>query len=245
VLSQKVIGIGAARTATISRFSNPDFIRNLPDLPVFPDTLLKLELAVGERPVELARISSLILADPGAAIQVMRLARREWDGGTHPDRIEDCICGLGLQACLDAISKRTIARCRRNQAVVRAWDHAGAIAWLSGIVAEEQASAATTEEAKWVGLCHEIGSLPDVLGWSLDGKWSVGCEAAGLAMAEAWSLPQCVVDYFSDRLAGNPQSPWTALVDQAHQQIEGEVACRMENSPLPLDLDSMAEVEAI
>lgn len=245
MLKQKVIGIGAARTATISRFSNPGVIRDLPDLPVFPDTLLKLELALRERPVELARISSLILADVGAAIQVMRLAIREWDGGNHPDRIEDCICGLGLQACLDAISKRTIARCRRNQAVVSAWDHAGVIAWLSGLAAEEQGSAATTEEAKWVGLCHEIGSLPAVLGWSLDGRRSAGSEAAGLALAEAWCLPRCVVDYFSDRLAGNPRSPWTALVDQAHQRIGVEVACRLENGSLPLDFDSMAKAEAI
>jgi len=245
VLKQKVIGIGAARTATISRFSNPDFIRDLPDLPVFPDTLLKVELALHERPVELARISALILADLGAAIQVMRLARREWDDGAKPDRIEECICSLGLQACLDAMSKRTIARCPRNLAVVRAWEHAAAIAGLSGLMAEEQSSATTTEEATWVGLCHEIGSLPEVLGWDLAGKRAIDRNATGLAMAEAWFLPRCVAQYFSDLLISDRESWRTAIVDRAHERVEAAGPCRPGSCTLPLDFDSAAKAQAI
>jgi hypothetical protein len=245
VLRQKLVEIRAAREAqTASQFSQTDLICDFPDLPVLPETLLKFELAVRESAVELAWVSSLILSDPGAAIQVMRLAGSEWSDGSHPGRIEDCISGLCLQACLDAMSKRIITRCTGNPLVVEAWEHARAIADFAGLLAEGEAWRSTPENARWVGLCHEIGRLPMILGWDLPGALSTDPNLAGLAMAKAWSLPRCVVEYFSDRLSSKPNSPWTAIVGEAHQMVEREAEMREYDDP-SLDSEYRGKIRAV
>ena len=214
----KVIEIRAARKPVTTRgLSRPVLVRELPDLPVLPETLVKLELAARERPIELARISEFILSDPGAAIQVMRLAAPNGAGDPHPQRMEDCISSLGVQACLDAMSKHLVIRCHRNLTLVEAWEHAALIAGLCERLAEEQIWHATPQDARWVGLCHEIGRLPEVLGWDLAGEPLIDLNLAGLLMAQAWSLPSCVVEYFSDLLNSNSDSPWTRIVHEAHQ----------------------------
>ena len=229
MLKQNVIEIGAARkTAAVSQFSQPDLIRELPDLPVLPETLVKLELASRDRPVELARVSEMILFDLGAAIELMRLASRDWEDGGHPERIEDSISHLGIPTCLDAVSKHIMIRCKHNLPIVEAWEHAGVIAYLSGLLVLEMDLYTTPEDARWVGLCHEIGRLPEILGWDMAGKGSFDVNLAGLSMAKAWSLPRCVVQYFSERRDAKSNSRLTAIVDEAHRMIKRESAPRQE-----------------
>jgi hypothetical protein len=246
VTKQKVVEIGAAKAAaSINRLWKPDLIRALPALPVLPETLLQLELEVGERPVELARISNLILSDPGAAIQTTRLASHEWDSDSSPRRIEDSISGLGVHACLDALSKHVITRCGRNQAAVAMWEHAIAIGHISKHLAEEYVMVAIPENARWVGLCHEISSFPEVFGWNLVGRNSTDLNLVGLSLAEAWSLPQCVAEYFCDRLMANHDSPWTAIVDEAHNRIQRKTALRSEDNDFPKHIDVLTTLQAV
>jgi hypothetical protein len=245
VPKQEIIEIGAARKAsTTGHFTLPNLIRELPDLPVFSETLLKLELAAHERPVELARVSDLLLSDPGAAIQVMRLAGRNWEGGGHPERIEDGIAGVGVQACLDAVSKHILTRRRVDSAIVEAWEHARVIAYLSGLLAQEMGWDAPPGDARWVGLCHEIGSFPAILGWGLAGEHAIDLNLAGLLMAQAWSLPRCVVEYFSDCLNAKSDSPWMMIVDHAHQMVERAMLSR-KHICLPLDFDLQQAIPAV
>jgi len=231
VLMQKVFDIRTARSAVVSgQFSSFEHICDLPDVPVLSETLLLMDLVVRNRVVDLTRVARVILSDPGAALQVMRLAGREFAADGPMGRIEDCISGIGLQACLDAMSKRNITRSSRNQAVIHAWDHARAIAEISGVIAEKMAPDGTREEAELVGLCHEIGSFAELLGWDWSGQ-SANNDVAGLSIAEAWALPCCVVEYFSDRCSAKQYSRWTTIVDRAHQ-IAGSSAAPMRASQI-------------
>lgn len=225
VLKQKVFEIGAARKPlSARRCTQPAFICNFPDVPVLSETLLQMELAVGERPVELPRVAQVILSDPGATIQVMRLAGREFAGSGPADRIEDCISGLDLQACLGAMSKRTIARSNRHSEIVDTWDHARVIAHTSALLVDQMELIVTPEDATLVGLCHEVGRLPELLGWGCPDQLSSDIDLVGLSIGEALSLPRCVREYFADRRNGKTNSVWTAIVDRAHEIEENGAA---------------------
>ena len=57
-----------------------------------PETLLLMDLGALEKPVDLEEITQVVLSDPGATIQVLRLAGRERALGEEREaRIEDCI----------------------------------------------------------------------------------------------------------------------------------------------------------
>lgn len=242
---QKIIEIGPSRrAATSGHFTQPQFIRELPGLPVFPETLLKLELAIHKRPVELAGVSDLLLSDPGAAIQVMRTAGRNWEGDGHAERIEDAISSLGVQACLHAMSNHTLTRGTSESAILNAWEHASVIAHQSGLLAQEFTRNAAPGDARWVGLCHEIGSWPAILGWDPAGEHAIDPNLAGLLMAQAWGLPQCVEEYFSDRLNANADSPWSVIVDQAHKRAERASLRQNHNCP-QFDFDLQQETLAV
>lgn len=225
MLVQKVFEIRkSGNPLTTDQSQHLDFIRTLPNVPVLSETLFLIELGAGKGPVELTRISKLILSDLGATIQVLRLASLGRAESGHSNRIEDCIAGLGVDACLDAMSKQTILRTDRYAAVVAAWEHARIIAEVSSQLAETMAENTLPEEATLVGLCHEIGSLPKLLGWVWKLPRASEVDFTGYTMAEAWSLPSCVKDYFAGRLEDGAQSQWPAIVDRAHE-IANTPAC--------------------
>jgi len=216
--TQKVFEIRrTGHPLTTDQSQHLEFIRRLPDVPVLSETLFLIELGASDRPVELARISKLILSDLGATIQVLRLAGLEFAESGYSSRIEDCIAALGLDACLDAMSKQTMVRAGRYAAAVAAWEHARIIAEISSQLAERMAMDTPPGEATLVGLCHEIGKLPELLGW--DWMLPPACEVdfTGNRIAAAWSLPTCVKDYFADRVQAAKHSQWTPIVDRAHE----------------------------
>lgn len=224
MLKQKVFEIGKkGKSPTTFASHYLERIRGLPDVPVLSETLLSIELAAADPPVELSRISRLILSDLGATLQVLRLAGLQSAESSPPSRIEDCISGLGLKACLDAMSKQTITRTRRYAAILEAWNHARTIAEITNQLAEEMARSAPSGEASLVGLCHEIGRLPNLLRWDRVLPPALDVDRAGLILAESWSLPSCLRQYFAGCLKGQIYSPWPAIVDRAHQIAKNPV----------------------
>jgi HDOD domain len=218
VRNERVFEIGVARNVvSAGQASHFDLIRDLPDVPVMTETLLLMELMVRERTVDLSGISQLVLGDLGAAIQVLRLAGRE-DASmeSFPTRIEDCISGLGLDACLEAMSRRTIKRSSRPREMMGAWAHARTAAENCRILAEEGSFLMNPEEAYLVGLFHTIGSLPAVLGWTM--PLAGGPDAVGLRLAQAWSLPRCVIEYFTPLRSIAGVNRWREIVRQAHRE---------------------------
>jgi HDOD domain len=203
-------------------------------VPVMPEILLLVELEVQEFCVDLRALSQLVLSDLGATLQVLRLAGREYGlAEGRPTRVEDCIADMGLQACIEAMSAQLVPRGGSSMVIAELWSHCREIARQSKHIAEQTVDI-DPDQAYLVGLCHSIGSLPAVLGWS--GSKSQGFDSAllGLELAREWSLPGCVFDYFCDVQRCGGQSPWPEIVQAAHRcagQLSGECASSEDLRP--------------
>lgn len=218
--NEKVFEIGFALDGfSGGQLSQFNFVRDLPDVPVMSETLLLMELMVRARSVDLSEVSQLVLGDLGAALQVLRLAGREEACSEGlPRRIEDCISGLGLYACLEAMSRRTIKRSSRSPEMMEIWAHARTVAENCRSLAEETSFSMNLEDAYLVGLFHAIGSLPAVLGWDRTVRLSGNPEVLGQRMAQAWALPRCVAEYFAPVRSISGTNRWREIVRQAHHQ---------------------------
>lgn len=210
----------------------------LPDVPVMPGTLLLMDLGAQEESVDLNEMTRVVLSDPGATIQILREAGREGSfGEERPSRIEDCISALGVQACIEAVSRRTVSRAIDKPAIMKTWSHAREIAEVCRVMADEMLERIGPNEAYLTGLLHELGSLPAILGWEPAFAVSSDPVLAGLKMAEQWFLPQCVVDYFSDLGNLKATSVWTRIVQRAHEvtgsSAEGSPFDPEQESPVP------------
>lgn len=216
--SQRVFEIELARNGFSSgQQTQFELVRDLPDVPVLSETLLMMELMVHSRSVDLREISQLILGDLGAALQVLRLAGRESCFIEElPTRIEDCISGLGMQACLEAMSRRVISRSAVRSELMETWIHARNVAEAARSLADE--FCVNPEDAYLVGLFHSIGSLPSALGWWQTPPIAGHPDAVGMRMAQAWSLPRCVADYFAAHWSSTEANLWRELVQRAHHQ---------------------------
>jgi hypothetical protein len=196
-----------------------------------------MELIVCERSVDLEQVSQLVLSDLGATLQILREAEHEnvMGGGRH-ERVEDCISGLGLDRCFEAMARCLITRSTHSAFVYSAWERAREIAVNSRFVAEELALNVASEDAYLVGLAHCIGNLPQILEWNCMRQFGGDSDLAGLRMAEAWHLPRCIVEYFLDRMAGKTQTQWTTIVDHALELLESRPSAspRDEFISLPL-----------
>lgn len=205
---------------------------DLPDVPVLPETLLRLELEAQERCVDLRAMSEVVLSDLGATVQILRFSALECsDTERRLTRIEDCISDLGLSACLEAVSAQPVARDGRYDAIAETWAHSREIAHYSRLVSED-APEVNPDEAYMVGLLHTLGLLPHVLGWSGSASRSMDPAYAGFQMARQWSLPQFAVEYFRELHADGGATPWPEIVHKAHRSANGSsYRCPLELKP--------------
>jgi HD-like signal output (HDOD) protein len=208
---------------------------DLHDVPVLPETLLRLELEVQERCIDLRAMSQLVLNDLGATLQILRLAGHEY-GVTQgrPSRIEDCIADLGVNACMEAMGAQTVARDSRSKVIHEAWAHSREIAHHSRLVAEELPEI-NPEEAYLVGLLHGIGLLPAILGWSGSEGGAIDGALVGFEMAKKWALPSVVVEFFSEIHLAGCVTLWPEIVRTAHQSASGSsIPCPFEEGIRPV-----------
>jgi HD-like signal output (HDOD) protein len=149
-------------------------------------------------------------------LEILRLAGREYsDTAGRPSRIEDCIADLGLDACLRTVSAQPLVRDVRYTAIAEVWEHSREIAQYSRLIAEKMPEV-NPEEAYMVGLLHGIGLVASVLGW--EGKTGAGgVSLAGFKLARRWSLPHCVLEFFSERHTAQQHTQWSEIVQMAHQ----------------------------
>lgn len=218
MLNSETFEIERGRNAwPLSQRSRPHASRDYPDVPVMPETLLLVELKARERSVDLREISQLVLGDLGASLQILRRAAVESMSCLDlPIRIEDCISDLGLQTCLDVLARRILSR-GMHQAAMETWRHSRRIAELCALEAMAMSSTVNQEEAYLVGLFHELGSLPRILGWDRLIMTMSDEEALGRRMAEDWRLPEFVTDYFRELSFKRGDSPWAKMVRDAHE----------------------------
>ena len=233
MFSRKVVEIGSGRGAcergqTISSI-------DLPDVPVMPETLLLMDLGAREKPVDLGEMTQVVLSDPGATIQVLRLAGRERAfGEERATRIEDCISVLGVLACVEAVSRRTVSRAKDKPGIVKCWLHAKEIAENCQRLAQEMAASVNPNDAYLTGLLHELGALPAILNWERATTLSSDPDLVGLKLADEWFLPQCVLDYFSELENPRAGNRWTGIVQRAHEISKSA----SEQSPAEEDRES-------
>lgn len=193
-----------------------EFAHHLPDVPVQPETLLLIDLEIQESSVDLRAVSQLVLNDLGATVQILRLAALEYGNAEGcPTRIEDCISDLGLAACMEAVSARTVAHDFRHRAIAETWAHSREIAHYSKLIAEETPEV-NPDEAYLVGLFHAIGLLPSVLGWDGSETSATDYSLMGFKLARKWSLPRFVVEYFRESQMAGYQTLWPEIVQKAH-----------------------------
>jgi hypothetical protein len=186
----------------------------LDDVPVMQATVLGLEMLLHEPCIDLGMASELVLSDVGATIHVLRLVGREFEfAGELPSRMGDCLASLDAGAWFEAISARTFARGQENAAATALWNHSRLVARYAQLVAESLDGISPTD-AYLVGLLHEIGSIPDVLGWP-KGRLE-DTESAALFAMEG-SLPFFVLAAIGSINDSRPSSTWKFILTEAHE----------------------------
>jgi HD-like signal output (HDOD) protein len=210
-----------------------EYAQELPDVPVLPETLLRLELEVQERSVDLRSMARVVLSDLGATVQVLRQSGLESGCmDSRPARIEDCISSLGASACMDAVAAETLGHNYRYGVVAEIWAHSREIAHYARLVAEDT-SDINPNDAYLVGLLHTIGLLPNALAWTGSSR-PVDTTLAGLQMARQWSFPNAVVDYFRALHRDESAAPWPEIVHQAHRLASrSSLHCPLEQEMRP------------
>jgi hypothetical protein len=186
----------------------------LDDIPVMSATVLGLEILLHEPCIDLRMTSELVLSDVGATIQILRLVGREYELATeHPCRMGDCLASLDAGTWFDAISARTFAYDREHAATSLLWNHSRLVAQYAQLVAESLDDI-SPEEAYLVGLLHEIGAIPHVLGWPNEGPGSR--ESAALLAMEG-SLPLFVLSALRSMNDSCSSSRWRLILTAAHE----------------------------
>lgn len=218
MLKSAVVDIGAFRIATSAlQPQEGPILREDVYIPVLPQTLLRMEMGMGGTSVNLRELSQLLLGDIGATLNVFRLAGLEADPReTGPDRIEDCISNLGVQTCIDELSKRIALPCDRMNSIIETWTHASNVATFCFLWADKNDEEINPAEAYLVGLFHELGTLPTLLGWDQIGWGSSDASSKGLRIASQCSLPRCVREYFNAKTTHPSKGRWSKMVDVAH-----------------------------
>jgi hypothetical protein len=216
VLNRKVFGIRAWQNSCQYQLSNDPF--SLPDIPVLPETLLMMEVSALGSAIDLRQMTEVVLSDLGATIQIMRRVGAEGCFGEEQfNRVEDCISMLGVQACIQAVSRQTVTRAMNKSVIRESWSHARTIAERCKRLAEDTDGNMNPDAAYLTGLLHELGSLPVILEWEPQLTKSDDPTATGFRLAGEWSLPSCVVEYFDELQYAKTVSRRTEIVQRAHE----------------------------
>ena len=135
-------------------------------VPTLLATRLQLDLLLGERAVDLRAAAGIVLNDVGATLAVFARTYEE-TGGPLPERIEDCLASLGTEAWLEAIGGDAVERVDNAGEVAALhafWEHGRRLAYATWLAADAYADICP-EQAYLVGLLHEVGRMPALLGW--------------------------------------------------------------------------------
>lgn len=217
--NSRILEIRSGRcTASESGWAHIECGSDLPQVPVLLETRLAMELKAQDRCVDLREISQLVLRDMGAVLRIFhRAAKENPSPEDRPARIEDCISNLGLQSCLEALSSDGAGSGICSSDLIETWQHAKEVAESCRQLASEPTATANPEEAHLVGLFHQLYSLPALFGWGALNSTPKAAALCGLRMAEDWSLPTCVLDYFREMENRAREQRWSRIVQSAHE----------------------------
>ena len=193
-------------------------------VPVIPGTLLGLELMLYQSSLDLRSVSHLLRADPGALLHLFAILAEETERVPDaPCRVEDCIASLPLAHLLERLVNAGSTH-HDHAPVVAFARHAVSISRHAQRVADSLHLPA--EQASLIGLLHELGTLPWVLGWV-----SVPPTPAQAALScEHLCVEYCVPSWLRHPLVAlhhrSHDVPWTAVIDAAHELSQHSVISR-------------------
>ncbi len=199
----------------VSSSSNASLVKDpLPSLPTMAATRLQLELLRNDSVVDLKNVTEVILSDPGATLQILRVVGEEFPNDEErPKRIEDCIVSLSLARCYQVICAAEISH---SNAYVPEWQHCRRLAECARELAKEL-DGFSPEEAYLVGLLYRIGRFPQLLGWKSGSFLPAESDALGLMLACHWHLPQCVMVAIREHQEIETSPKWKSFLSLAHQ----------------------------
>ena len=190
----------------------------LPPVPITLATHLRLEkLVMRSAVMDLRAITEAILLDPGATLQLLRIAGQEFcEDEYRPTRIEHCIVSLDRERWYLPVCAWIVTG--RHAEVTAAWQQFSLFAYAARQVAM-RLSGFPPEEAYLVGLLHQLGSLPQLLGWT-NGSMPSNHEEdeIGLKLAQLWRMPRCVIDALREQHEGTIGSRWNFLLRLARRE---------------------------
>lgn len=186
----------------------------LEEVPVMSATVLGLEMLLHDPCIDLSLASELVLSDVGATIHVLRLIGREFESAAErPSRMVECLASLDVESWFTAISAQTYACDQEHSHTAALWRHSRLVAQYAKLIAY-LLNDISPEDAYLVGLLHEIGSFPALLGWrnADTGDWS-----SGFKVASEESLPLFVVAAMREANDAEAPSVWKFILTAAHR----------------------------
>lgn len=214
----------------------------LDGVPVMLATVFGLNMLLSEPSIDLQMVSELILSDVGATIQILRLVGREYDfAGERPKRMGECIASLDVDTWFGAIAARTYACDKEHSAVSAFWDHSRLVAQYAQLVAESL-DGVSSEDAYLVGLLHNIGGIPKILGWPGGESWGINPRA--LSAIEG-TLPFFVLDATRRGKASRYTSVWRFILSAAHELASEAAEYPCLNAPRHAVNRGMGSLEAM
>ncbi|HWF90917.1 MAG TPA: HDOD domain-containing protein [Terriglobales bacterium] len=166
----------------------------IPDVPLMPTTLLRLEKLFSASVLDLAAISAVIRGDLGLTIHLLRLSGEEqFESADTMPSVEGIVVHAGIEklkaliAGVPVLSEHPAGEAGVN-ACARFWMHSHLIALIAQELAVGE-DEITPEEAFLAGLLRQIGKLPILLGWRIPELEASDLGELGYALAQAWNFP--------------------------------------------------------
>lgn len=168
-------------------------------VPALLSSLVRLELALCQDPLDLADLVSIVKNDVGLTVQLLRFAAREIEGcakKTMP--ISDLIVLAGRDRLVRLVQEtESVSGYLLEPSQLVAYQRFLMHAKLSGLVAEELASETADigrEEAFLVGVLYHLSDLPLLLDWGVTALETRDLREVVGNIAKDWNLPDALVD---------------------------------------------------
>ena len=191
----------------------------LPSIPISLATRLRLEMLVMRSSVlNLREITDTILRDPGATLQLMRVVEEEYQNDEgRPTRIEHCIALMNHERWYRTVCSEVIGSQDRH--ILDAWKQFRRKAHYTREAAM-RIEGFCPEEAYLVGLLHQLGKLPYLLGWT-SSQFATDTEecAMGILLAQSYSAPRYLIEALREQQLGK-DSRWNILLRSAQEDSE-------------------------
>jgi HD-like signal output (HDOD) protein len=188
-------------------------VLSIPDLPVMADAVIRVELLLQAKAIDLASVTSVIAGDLGLTVQLLQLASRHYDLNHGFPRISDLLVHLGIEDLKSLIANATIvSEDRAAGEEMQAYLCHANKARITALIAQElvnEESQLGPEEAYLAGLTFRLGGIPRALGWQFPGAETMLTAELGHLLARIWGFPEMLAEVIHGE-CGQPTSALSA-----------------------------------